>query len=87
MPSHENGDHFARANGFESFLALLAASRHVPDHGGAERFMAVAPDGRRFLWAESDLEDLDHAVQRGMMESVIQSVTAAAVGRKSWCPS
>jgi len=59
LRAHQSGDDLAIANGFESFAALVAASRHLPVHEGAEQFVALTPDGREFIWSEQDIQDLD----------------------------
>ena len=64
MRRHQTGTDLALANGFESFEALMLASRHVPDHDGSEHFVALTPDGREFIWSESDIEDLDAEERR-----------------------
>ncbi len=57
MHGHQTGEDLARANGFPSFRALMAASRHLPTHG-PEQFLATSPTGHRFLWGEDDIAGL-----------------------------
>ncbi len=64
MRQHQTGDDLAKANGFESFEALMLASRHLPEHDGREQFIDVTPDGREFIWDEAEIEDLDDEERR-----------------------
>ena len=59
MPARQTPEEFARANGFNSYEALLAASRHLHFHDGIEHFAATTPDGRELLWDENDIDDID----------------------------
>jgi hypothetical protein len=64
MRAHATGNDLAIANGFNSFEALVAASRRIPEHDGREEFVAIDPDGREFIWSEEDIEDLDAEEER-----------------------
>jgi hypothetical protein len=59
MPARQTQEEFARANGFSSYEALLAASRHLHFHDGIEHFAATTPDGREILWDENDIDDIE----------------------------
>ncbi len=59
MSAHQTAREFARANGFQSYESLLAASRRVAAHDGYEHFIAVGPDGREFTWDEDDVCDVE----------------------------
>jgi len=65
---HQTGDELARANGFRTFRALLASSRHIPAHG-PEQFLATTRDGHRFLWGEDDVRELAARERRGIRMS------------------
>jgi hypothetical protein len=52
----------ARENGFESFQALLRASRFIPVPGPPQ-FLATSPDGCRFLWGADDIAGSDQFVR------------------------
>lgn len=70
MQAHaqQTGEDLARANGFPSFRALLASSKHIPAHG-PEQFLATAPNGHRFLWGEDDIEQSSLSHTRGLRMS------------------
>ena len=59
MKTHQSPEELARANGFHSFVELLAASQRIPSPDEVGHFAAITSDGDEFLWDDDEVDQPD----------------------------
>lgn len=56
MIDRDTKEQIARANGFDSYAAMIATATPLPDVGDGKSFLVVGPNGRWFILDVDDDE-------------------------------